>query len=194
MFPQVIETLGLFAKISVVGRLAGPVPNFNTATLFFRRIRIGGVALSTFTPAEAQSAWESSLNLLARTGDKTADRSRLPIRRASPRLRPPHGRPDGKGTHRDSKSTLQSRRLIGMSRKPPKTQNRKISPSPQIAVIASRFNQEIVDELLKRCVNRLLELGVKPAKISTHRVPAHSSCLSPRKSPPTPENSPESFA
>ena len=70
MFPQVIETLGLFAKISVVGRLAGPVPNFNTATLFFRRIRIGGVALSTFTPAEARSAWESSLNLLARTGAK----------------------------------------------------------------------------------------------------------------------------
>ena len=70
MFPQVIETLGLFAKISVVGRLAGPVPNFNTATLFFRRIRIGGVALSTFTPPEARSAWESSLNLLARTGAK----------------------------------------------------------------------------------------------------------------------------
>jgi 6,7-dimethyl-8-ribityllumazine synthase len=58
-----------------------------------------------------------------------------------------------------------------MSRKPPKTQNRKISASPQIAVIASRFNQEIVDELLKRCVNRLRELGVKPAKISIHRVP-----------------------
>jgi len=70
MFPQVIETLGLFAKISVVGRLGGPVPDFNTATLFFRRLRIGGVALSTFTPAEARAAWESSLNLLARTGAK----------------------------------------------------------------------------------------------------------------------------
>jgi NADPH2:quinone reductase len=70
MFPQVIETLGLSAKISVVGRLAGPVPNFNTATLFFRRIRIGGVAVGTFTPPEAISAWKSSLNLLARTGAK----------------------------------------------------------------------------------------------------------------------------
>jgi len=70
MFSQVIETLGLFAKMSLVGRLAGPVPNFNTATLFFRRIRIGGVAISTFTPADARSAWESSLNLLTRTGAK----------------------------------------------------------------------------------------------------------------------------
>jgi NADPH2:quinone reductase len=70
MLSQVIETLGMFARISVVGRLGGPVPNFNTATLFFRRIRIGGVAVSTFTPAEAKAAWESSLNLLARTGAK----------------------------------------------------------------------------------------------------------------------------
>jgi 6,7-dimethyl-8-ribityllumazine synthase len=58
-----------------------------------------------------------------------------------------------------------------MSRKPPKAVHRKIRVSPQIAVIAARFNQEIVDELLKRCVNRLRELGVKPAKISIHRVP-----------------------
>jgi 6,7-dimethyl-8-ribityllumazine synthase len=58
-----------------------------------------------------------------------------------------------------------------MSRKPPKAVQRKIRVSPQIAVIAARFNQEIVDELLSRCVNRLRELGVKTAKISIHRVP-----------------------
>ncbi len=58
-----------------------------------------------------------------------------------------------------------------MSRKPPKAANRRVRGLPQIAVIASRFNQEIVDELLKRCVKRLAELGVKPAKISIHRVP-----------------------
>ena len=58
-----------------------------------------------------------------------------------------------------------------MSRKPPKAADRKTRLSPQIAVIASRFNQEIVDELLARCVNRLGEMGLKPAKISIHRVP-----------------------
>jgi 6,7-dimethyl-8-ribityllumazine synthase len=58
-----------------------------------------------------------------------------------------------------------------MSRKPPKAVHRKIRVSPRIAVIAARFNQEIVDELLKRCVNGLRELGVKPEKIAIHRVP-----------------------
>jgi len=58
-----------------------------------------------------------------------------------------------------------------MSRKPPKPASRKINVSPQIAVIAARFNQEIVDELLHRCVTRLHELGVNPQKIAIHRVP-----------------------
>ncbi len=58
-----------------------------------------------------------------------------------------------------------------MSRKPPKPAHRKVRGLPRIAVIAARFNQEIVDELLKRCVNRLRELGVKPEKIAIHRVP-----------------------
>jgi hypothetical protein len=44
----VIETLGDQGKVSLVGRLAGPVPEFNTAALFFRRIRLGGVAVSTY--------------------------------------------------------------------------------------------------------------------------------------------------
>ncbi|MGD0766590.1 MAG: zinc-binding dehydrogenase [Tepidisphaeraceae bacterium] len=69
-FNQVIEALGPFARVSVVGQLAGPVPQFSTASLFFRRIRIGGVALGTFTPAEAMAAWESSVALLARIGAK----------------------------------------------------------------------------------------------------------------------------
>jgi 6,7-dimethyl-8-ribityllumazine synthase len=58
-----------------------------------------------------------------------------------------------------------------MSRKSPKAIRPKIRGSPQIAVIASRFNQEIVDELLANCVQRLSEIGVKPAKIAIHRVP-----------------------
>jgi NADPH2:quinone reductase len=69
-FTQLIEALGPFAKVSVVGQLAGPVPQFNTASLFFRRIRIGGVALGTFSPADAMAAWAASVSLLARIGAK----------------------------------------------------------------------------------------------------------------------------
>ena len=34
LFSQVLDTLGMWGRISVVGRLAGPVPEFNTASLF----------------------------------------------------------------------------------------------------------------------------------------------------------------
>ena len=68
LLPQVISTLGDLGRVSLVGRLAGPVPSFNTATLFFRRIRLGGVAASAGTNAESHAAWQEILKLLARTG------------------------------------------------------------------------------------------------------------------------------
>lgn len=68
LLPEVIEVLGECGKMSVVGRLAGPVPNFNTATLFFRRLRLGGVAVGAYTNAEAREAWKEVLKLLARSG------------------------------------------------------------------------------------------------------------------------------
>jgi NADPH:quinone reductase len=68
LLPQVINTLGELGRVSVVGRLAGPVPSFNTATLFFRRIRLGGVAVGAWTNAESRTAWQEVLALLARTG------------------------------------------------------------------------------------------------------------------------------
>jgi NADPH2:quinone reductase len=68
LLPQVITTLGELGRVSLVGRLAGPVPSFNTATLFFRRIRLGGMAVSACTNAESRAAWQEILNLLARTG------------------------------------------------------------------------------------------------------------------------------
>jgi NADPH2:quinone reductase len=64
LFPQVIDTLGDQGKASLVGRLAGPVPEFNTATLFFRRIRIGGVAVGAYTATEAKNSWEKVLQLM----------------------------------------------------------------------------------------------------------------------------------
>ena len=68
LLPEVIDTLGELGKVSLVGRLAGPVPSFNTAALFFRRIRMGGVAVGASTAAESQANWRHVLALLARTG------------------------------------------------------------------------------------------------------------------------------
>jgi NADPH2:quinone reductase len=68
LLPEVIETLGEQGKVSLVGRLAGPVPEFNTATLFFRRLRLGGVAVGSYTPAEGRAAWAEVVALLSRAG------------------------------------------------------------------------------------------------------------------------------
>jgi len=57
LFNELIATLGYAGRISVVGRSAGPVPEFNTASLFFRRNRVGGVAVSDYSPADAQATW-----------------------------------------------------------------------------------------------------------------------------------------
>jgi NADPH2:quinone reductase len=53
LFNTIVAMLGFGGRISVVGRSAGPVPEFNTASLFFRRNRIGGVAVADYTPEEA---------------------------------------------------------------------------------------------------------------------------------------------
>jgi NADPH2:quinone reductase len=65
LLPQVIETLGQNGRVSVVGRLAGPVPEFNTASLFFRRLKIGGVAVGAYTNAESRTAWTEIVKLMA---------------------------------------------------------------------------------------------------------------------------------
>jgi NADPH2:quinone reductase len=68
LFPQLIATLGDHGRVSCVGRLAGEVPQFNTASLFFRRIRIGGVAVGAYTNQESHHAWKESVTLLNKTG------------------------------------------------------------------------------------------------------------------------------
>ena len=68
LFPQLIAMLGYGGKISVVGRSAGTVPEFNTGTLFFRRNRIGGVAVGDYTMEAAQTAWVEIVRRLAETG------------------------------------------------------------------------------------------------------------------------------
>ncbi|SPF40853.1 Oxidoreductase, zinc-binding dehydrogenase family [Candidatus Sulfopaludibacter sp. SbA4] len=58
LFSEVVAMLGYGGRISVVGRSGGTVPDFNTGTLFFRRNRVGGVAVADFTPESAQAAWK----------------------------------------------------------------------------------------------------------------------------------------
>lgn len=79
LLPEVIETLGDGGRVSLVGRLAGPVPNFNTASLFFRRLRLGGVAVGAYTNPESRSAWKEVIRLLARTGAKPLVDSTVPF-------------------------------------------------------------------------------------------------------------------
>ncbi len=68
LFNQVISVLGYGGRISVVGRSGGEVPQFNTATLFFRRNRIGGVTVGDYTPAAAQNVWKQIVERLDAAG------------------------------------------------------------------------------------------------------------------------------
>jgi len=68
LLPEVIDTMGELGRISLVGELAGPVPNFNTGTLFSRRLRIGAMALGYYTAEESQVAWRELLRVMARSG------------------------------------------------------------------------------------------------------------------------------
>jgi len=69
-FEDAVAVLGYGGRISVVGRSGGPVPEFNTATLFFRRNRIGGVSVGDFTPQQAQEAWKEIVARLDRQGSR----------------------------------------------------------------------------------------------------------------------------
>ncbi|HBP89310.1 MAG TPA: hypothetical protein DD706_16610 [Nitrospiraceae bacterium] len=70
LLPQVVAVLGYGGRISVVGRSGGMVPKFNTATLFFRRNRIGGVSVGDFTAQEAHAAWEQIVGRLDALGQR----------------------------------------------------------------------------------------------------------------------------
>lgn len=68
LFNQIVAMLGYGGRISVVGRSGGEVPAFNTGLLFFRRNRIGGVAVSDYTPETAQAAWKEIVARLDAAG------------------------------------------------------------------------------------------------------------------------------
>lgn len=68
LFNTVLATLGYAGRISVVGRSGGPVPEFNTGMLFFRRNRIGGVSVGDYTPEGSQAAWAEIVRRLEAAG------------------------------------------------------------------------------------------------------------------------------
>ena len=70
LFNEVVAMLGSGGRVSVVGRSGGAVPEFNTASLFFRRNRIGGVAVADFTPESAQQTWQEIVGRLDALGKR----------------------------------------------------------------------------------------------------------------------------
>ncbi len=70
LFNEVIAMLGYAGRISVVGRSGGAVPEFNTATLFFRRNRIGGVAVADFSVPHAKATWDEIVSRLDKLGKR----------------------------------------------------------------------------------------------------------------------------
>ena len=70
VFAHVIAMLGYGGRVSVVGRSGGAVPEFNTGTLFFRRNRIGGVAVSDYSPEAAQAVWRQIVSRLQAAGKR----------------------------------------------------------------------------------------------------------------------------
>jgi NADPH2:quinone reductase len=70
LFNELIAMLGYAGRISVVGRSGGAVPEFNTATLFFRRNRIGGVSVADYSAAQARTAWDEIVGRLDAQGKR----------------------------------------------------------------------------------------------------------------------------
>jgi 6,7-dimethyl-8-ribityllumazine synthase len=58
-----------------------------------------------------------------------------------------------------------------MSTNAPKFSPADVPKDARFAIVAARFNDSIVDELLAGCVRRLRELGVGESRIEMHRVP-----------------------
>lgn len=70
LFNEIVAMLGYAGRISVVGRSGGVVPEFNTASLFFRRNRIGGVTVADYSPEEAKAGWKQIVSRLDALGKR----------------------------------------------------------------------------------------------------------------------------
>jgi NADPH2:quinone reductase len=69
-FNSLLMTLGYGGRVSVVGASGGPVPEFRTPLLLFKRNKIGGVAVGDYTPEAAQEAWAEIVTRLNAMGHR----------------------------------------------------------------------------------------------------------------------------
>lgn len=58
-----------------------------------------------------------------------------------------------------------------MSTKAPVFKRTDVKPRARVAILAARFNADLVEELLKGCRRRLAELGLEKGQIELYRVP-----------------------
>lgn len=79
LFPHIIAVLGHAGRISIVGRSGGTVSEFNTATLLFRRIRIGGVSVGDYTVPAARATWREIVIRLETIGHRPQVDSIVPF-------------------------------------------------------------------------------------------------------------------
>jgi NADPH2:quinone reductase len=79
LFNEIVAMLGYAGRISVVGRSGGPVPEFNTASLFFRRNRIGGVTVADYSTEEARASWNEIVARLDALGKRPVVDSVFPF-------------------------------------------------------------------------------------------------------------------
>jgi len=89
LLTRVIDLLGYGGRISVVGRSGGVVPEFNTGSLLFRRIRMGGVSVGDSSAQVAQAAWQEIVDRLDAMGQRPQVDSIVPfeeVRRGFMRL------------------------------------------------------------------------------------------------------------
>ena len=79
LLTPVIALLGYGGQISVVGRSGGIVPEFNTGSLLFRRIRMGGVSVGDSSAQAAQAAWQEIVDRLDAMGQRPQVDSIVPF-------------------------------------------------------------------------------------------------------------------
>ncbi len=63
------------------------------------------------------------------------------------------------------------RNLVAMSTQFPEAMASRIPPDVKIAIVAARFNEAVVEELLRGCVERLKGFGIEGQRADVHRVP-----------------------
>ncbi len=74
-----LNVVGACGRIAVIGLLGGARSEVSLGSLIFKRARIEGVQVGGYAPEDTQSAWDSILTTLARTGARPVVDSVFPM-------------------------------------------------------------------------------------------------------------------